>query len=273
MIKSSDLVERLFGEKMAEAEVQQTLTSAQHHANALAAKILAARECPEDLIEWGRIHGIPTFAQVTWQAGFLAGMRAAALECAVAKEAPEHDLTAATIRSLAAERDAASLSYLKVHFEFHKMPRRIARQRRALAKLYQRRHDKNEEIARVSPLNPDRWRGAINDALTNWMDSILDNEVPKDALRRLIQHEISAAVDPAVSQAAADLVATARREGMEEAAQIADATAHANRVEYPKKWKDRPEGIPHDWSVAWETCAETAEEIAAAIRAAAGEVK
>lgn len=68
-------------------------------------------------------------------------------------------------------------------------------------------------------------------------------------------------------------LATARREGMEEAARIADATAHANRVEYPEKWKDRPEGIPHDWSVSWETCAETAEEIAAAIRAAAGEGK
>ena len=68
-------------------------------------------------------------------------------------------------------------------------------------------------------------------------------------------------------------LATARREGMEKAAQIADATAHANRVEYPEKWKDRPEGIPHDWSVSWETCAETAEEIAAAIRAAAEEGK
>ena len=50
---------------------------------------------------------------------------------------------ATTIRFLAAERDAASLSYLKVHFEFHKMQRRIARQRRALAKLYQRRHHRN----------------------------------------------------------------------------------------------------------------------------------
>lgn len=70
----------------------------------------------------------------------------------------------------------------------------------------------------VPPLNPDRWRGAINDALTNWMDSILDDETPKDALRRLIQYEITAALDPVVSQSAADLVATARREGMKDAA-------------------------------------------------------
>lgn len=43
--------------------------------------------------------------------------------------------------------------------------------------------------------------------------------VPKDALRRLIQHEITAALDPAVSQTAANLVATARREAMDEATQ------------------------------------------------------
>lgn len=86
MIKSSDIVERIIGKATGEAEAAQLLTSAQHHANALAAKILAAHECPEDLIEWGRIHGIPTFAQVTWQAGFLAGMRASAMVNAAAKE-------------------------------------------------------------------------------------------------------------------------------------------------------------------------------------------
>lgn len=85
-MKSSDFFDRIFGEAMGQAEAAQILTSAQHHANALAAKILAARECPEDLIEWGRIHGIPTFAQVTWQAGFLAGMRASAMMYAAAKE-------------------------------------------------------------------------------------------------------------------------------------------------------------------------------------------
>ena len=117
------------------------------------------------------------------------------------------------------------------------------------------------------------WQEAIEGALLQWCDAPSEDESPKDALRRLIQHEITAALDPAVSQSAADLVATARRKGGEEAAKIADATVNANRVEYPKKWKDRPEGIPHDWSVSWETCAETAEEIAAAIRAAAGDGK
>ena len=80
-------------------------------------------------------------------------------------KAPEHDLTAATIRSLAAERDAAM-----------------------------------------------QWRAAIDDAHTKWRMPIEDN--PADALRRLIQREITAALDPAVSQSAADLVAAARRAGM-----------------------------------------------------------
>ena len=60
------------------------------------------------------------------------------------------------------------------------------------------------------------WQEAIEDALLQWSDAPSEGETPKDALRRLIQHEITAALDPAVSQAAADLVATARREGMEE---------------------------------------------------------
>jgi hypothetical protein len=60
---------------------------------------------------------------------------------------------------------------------------------------------------------------------------------------------------------------TAQRNALGECISICNAVAHANRVEYPAKWKDRPEGIPHDWQQAWETCAETAENIAAAIRA------
>jgi hypothetical protein len=64
----------------------------------------------------------------------------------------------AIIRSLAAERDAllkkyeiTSREFLRTHFEFEKMQRRIARQRRALAKLYQRRHDRKAENARLRP--------------------------------------------------------------------------------------------------------------------------
>ena len=77
--KSHDALSRIFGEAEGEAEARVSLTAAQHRANARAAQLLAARECPADLVEWGRIHGIPTFAEVTWQAGFLAGMRAAML--------------------------------------------------------------------------------------------------------------------------------------------------------------------------------------------------
>lgn len=31
--------------------------------------------CPSDLVEWGRRHGIPTFAAFTWAAGFAAGQK------------------------------------------------------------------------------------------------------------------------------------------------------------------------------------------------------
>jgi hypothetical protein len=68
------------------------------------------------------------------------------------------------------------------------------------------------------PLNPERWRGAINDALTNWLSPIEDHETPADALQRLIRLEVDAVLDPAVSRPAADLVAKARRDALEEAA-------------------------------------------------------
>lgn len=58
----------------------QEISRASHVAEAKAARLLAERECPPDLIEWGRAHGIPAFAEMTWVAGFLAGMRVAAMD-------------------------------------------------------------------------------------------------------------------------------------------------------------------------------------------------
>jgi hypothetical protein len=76
--------------------------------------------------------------------------------------------------------------------------------------------------------------------------------------------------DPALTPAEVDArIAAARKDAQEKCISICNAVAHANRVEYPAKWKDRPEGIPHEWQQAWETCAETAEDIAADIRALA----
>lgn len=46
-------------------------------ADAEATRYLAEMNCPEDLIEWGRAHGIPTFAEQTWLAGFVQGWRMA----------------------------------------------------------------------------------------------------------------------------------------------------------------------------------------------------
>lgn len=77
-----EILPRLAGE----AEAEKTLRDARMQANARAMILLAARECPSDIVEWGRVHGIPTFAEFTWQAGFAAGMRAAALP--VEKDAP-----------------------------------------------------------------------------------------------------------------------------------------------------------------------------------------
>lgn len=62
-----------------DTQAKAVLAAAEQRANALAARLLAAQSCPVDLIEWGNLHRIPTFAEFTWQAGFLAGLRAAAL--------------------------------------------------------------------------------------------------------------------------------------------------------------------------------------------------
>jgi hypothetical protein len=91
------------------------------------------------------------------------------------------------------------------------------------------------------PMNPDRWRGAINDALTNWLSTIKDHETPKDALQRLIRLEVMAALDPAVSQSAADLVAKARRDALEEAARRLEEL-HRQHKYNPKTG----EGSEHD---------------------------
>ena len=60
-----------------QAEAAQEIDAAKRQAEAKAMYLFAATQCPADLIEWGKAHGIPTFAEMTWQAGFRAGMRAA----------------------------------------------------------------------------------------------------------------------------------------------------------------------------------------------------
>jgi septal ring factor EnvC (AmiA/AmiB activator) len=51
--------------------------------------------------------------------------------------------------ALKAERNAERSARFKVEAEFSHTQRRIARQRRALAKLYQRRHDRKAKNARL----------------------------------------------------------------------------------------------------------------------------
>lgn len=69
-------------ESAGKSEALKEIDRARRVAEAKAARLLAERECPPDLLEWGRIHGIANFAEVTWMAGFLAGMRVAALDAA-----------------------------------------------------------------------------------------------------------------------------------------------------------------------------------------------
>jgi hypothetical protein len=75
------------------------------------------------------------------------------------------------------------------------------------------------------------WQTAIEDALSNWCDAVADDETPKDALQRLIRLEVMAALDPAVSQSAADLVAKAKRDALEDCAKWHDEIA----AEYKKE--------------------------------------
>jgi hypothetical protein len=121
------------------------------------------------------------------------------------------------------------------------------------------------------PLNPERWRDAINDWLTNWLSPIEDHETPADALQRLVRLEVDAALDPKVSQAAADLVAQARRDALEECIEACKSIIRLYSVELPEKWKDKPGGVPHEWQQAWANNVDIAADIIDDIRALKGE--
>jgi hypothetical protein len=64
-------------ESAGERDAEAALRLATRRSDARAAEILAARECPADILQWGRQHGIEEFARITWQNGFQAGMRMA----------------------------------------------------------------------------------------------------------------------------------------------------------------------------------------------------
>jgi hypothetical protein len=132
-----------------------------------------------------------------------------------------------------------------------------------------------------------KWRAAINDGLTaNCQNPIGATETPKDALHRLLQWEITLALDPVISKSAADLVAAAHKEWlaelnhdtdalMEAARQsalaeciaVCDAIVHLYRVKLPGEYKDQHGDVSHEWQQAWEGWAEIAEDIATDIRA------
>lgn len=119
------------------------------------------------------------------------------------------------------------------------------------------------------------WREALYDALTEWHDPPRDGETPKAALRRLVHTEILAALDPAISRPAADLIATARREGMEEAAKRLEEL-HKNHGYNPQTGEVRRVGkrvtcpLTIDHAIGYYRAI---TEGAAHIRAVAGEGK
>ena len=125
------------------------------------------------------------------------------------------------------------------------------------------------------------WRVALYDALTEWHDPPRDDETPKAALRRLVHTEILAALDPAISRPAADLVATARRDALAEIKQDTDELIEQGRrdgMEEAAKWHDEQAAQAQklaDMKVSaldekvWGDYATNHREYAAALRAAA----
>lgn len=105
-----------------EAAAASRLGLARASARAEAAQILAARECPADLIEWGERHNIPTFARLTWMAGFLAGMTVRALDRIEGREnghdarpaaiEPEQSMTESLTHDRGMTRSALALTSL-----------------------------------------------------------------------------------------------------------------------------------------------------------------
>ena len=125
-----------------------------------------------------------------------------------------------------------------------------------------------DEIARLRAelVIAQEYRDALNEALASraWMNPIQDDETPKDALDRLLRFEVAANLDPETSEHVADLVHAARRDGMEEAAQLVET--HVYTVSnFEPQFRLTPDSRAKD-DMHHTT-------IAAAIRAAAGEVK
>lgn len=61
------------------AQVAGLKRAAAERAEALAMAVIAQQECPDDLVQFGKNHGIPLFAEMTWHSGFEAGVRWAML--------------------------------------------------------------------------------------------------------------------------------------------------------------------------------------------------
>ena len=115
----------------------------------------------------------------------------------------------------------------------------------------------------------EEWRDAANEALRKcgvWQVSIQEGEKPKDVLQRLIHFLISTTHDQETSEHIEDMIHAARREGMEEAAKI--AWDYAIRLDDMAELSRYPHVKREHEGRSW-----VAQSIAAAIRAAAKEVK
>ncbi len=106
-----------------------------------ALRAAAEKNCPADVREWGQRHGIPVFAEATWQDGYIAGGRAlldrlAAAELDVARaDSLAHGYTdeiaqthtRATAAEARAERLAVVVEKARAQFAFYAEQHRAKR--------------------------------------------------------------------------------------------------------------------------------------------------
>jgi len=57
-----------------EAAASETPNRASTHKTELLLKLVAESRCPDDVLAFGKRHGIPTFAEMTWIRGFAQGL-------------------------------------------------------------------------------------------------------------------------------------------------------------------------------------------------------
>lgn len=69
-IINRELMDRIYDDQI-ESVSSSTVSRAPTHKADLPLRLVAESRCPEDVIEFGKRHKIPTFAEMTWIRGFV----------------------------------------------------------------------------------------------------------------------------------------------------------------------------------------------------------